>query len=76
MLNTENIFQPTRKPAFVISQVKPRPIRVERPKTEIIKNTLQWMQSKGSLRAWLILALLIQVMILAIRNYAIYGFDR
>ena len=76
MLNTENIFQTTRKPAFVISQTKPRPIRVEQPKTEVIKNTLRWMESKGSLRAWLILALLTQVIVLAVRNYAIYGFDR
>ena len=76
MLNTENIFQTTRKPAFVISLTKPRPIRVEQPKTEIIKNTLQWMQSKGSLRSWMILALLTQVIILAVHNYAVYGFDR
>jgi hypothetical protein len=76
MLNTENIFQPTRKPAFVISQTKPRPIRVEQPKTQVIKNTLHWMQSKGSLRAWMILALLTQVLLLAVHNYAVYGFDR
>ena len=76
MLNTENIFQTTRKPAFVISLTKPRPIRVEQPKTEVIKNTLRWMRAQGSLRAWLILALLTQVIVLAVRNYAIYGFDR
>jgi hypothetical protein len=76
MLNTENIFQPTRKPAFVISQTKPRPIRVEQPKTDIIKHTLQKLRAAGSLRSWLILALLTQVIILAVRNYAIYGLDR
>ena len=76
MLNTENIFQPTRKPAFVISLTKPRPIRVEQPKTEVIKNALRWMRAQGSLRSWLILALLTQVIVLAVRNYAIYGFDR
>ena len=76
MLNTENIFQTTRKPAFVISLTKPRPIRVEQPKTEVIKNALRWMRAQGSLRSWLILALLTQVIVLAVRNYAIYGFDR
>ena len=76
MLNTENIFQPTRKPTFVISQTKPRPIRVEQPKTEVIKNTLRWMRAQGSLRSWIILALLTQVIILAVHNYAVYGFDR
>jgi hypothetical protein len=76
MLNTENIFHPTRKPAFVISQTKPRPIRVEQPKNEIIKHTLQKLRAAGSLRSWLILALLTQVIVLAVRNYAIYGFER